>query len=164
MKTLHFEGNRTAGVSAGDSDQFIAARQVFSTVPLTLLPRIAAPAAPPDILAAASSLQYRGMILVYLVVEALTAPTGDDPAIGWGTAVLALVFGIGMLAVVRGLSRLRGWGRAPAIVMQILLLTIGIPLVQGGGTQLIVGVPLTIAALASLVLLLTPSAGQALDR
>ena len=70
VKTLHFEGNRTAGVSAGDSDQFIAARQVFSTVPLTLLPRIAAPAAPPDILAAASSLQYRGMILVYLVVEA----------------------------------------------------------------------------------------------
>jgi peptidoglycan/LPS O-acetylase OafA/YrhL len=101
---------------------------------------------------------------VYLVVEALTAPTGDDPAIGWGTAVLALVFGIGMLAVARSLSRLRGWGRAPAIVMQILLLTIGIPLVQGGSTQLIVGVPLTIAAVVTLVLLLTPSAGQALDR
>ena len=58
----------TVGVTA--AGQFIAARQVFSSVPLTLLPRIAAPAAPPDIIAAASALQYRGMILIYLVIEA----------------------------------------------------------------------------------------------
>ena len=70
VQTLHFDGNRATGVTVGNSDRMIPARQIFSSVPLTLLPRIAAPAAPPDILAAASALQYRGMILVYLVVEA----------------------------------------------------------------------------------------------
>ena len=70
VEKLHFEGNRAVGVTVGGREQFIAARQVFSSVPLTLLPRIAAPAAPVEVRAAASALQYRGMILIYLVVEA----------------------------------------------------------------------------------------------
>jgi protoporphyrinogen oxidase len=67
VTALHLEGDRIAGVTAGS---FVPARYVFSSVPLTLLPKIAVPAAPPEALAAAASLRYRGMILIYLVVEA----------------------------------------------------------------------------------------------
>jgi protoporphyrinogen oxidase len=45
------------------------ARQVLSTIPLPALVRAVIPAAPPDVLAAAGALDYRAMILVYLVLE-----------------------------------------------------------------------------------------------
>ena len=70
VTALHLDGNRAVGVSVGGDSRFIPAETVFSSVPLTVLPRIAAPAAPAPILAAAAGLQYRGMILVYLLVDA----------------------------------------------------------------------------------------------
>ena len=42
---------------------------VLSTIPITVLGRALHPSAPPDILAAASALRYRAMILVYLVLD-----------------------------------------------------------------------------------------------
>ncbi len=65
---LRLEGRTAVGVTTGDG-QFIPARQVCSSVPLPVLPRIATPAAPAHVLDAASRLRYRGMILVYLVLE-----------------------------------------------------------------------------------------------
>jgi protoporphyrinogen oxidase len=45
----------------------VAAGHVFSTVPLPLLARLADPGPPPEVLAAAGSLRFRAMVLVYLV-------------------------------------------------------------------------------------------------
>lgn len=47
----------------------LRANQVWSTIPLPSLVRCVAPAAPPDCLRAADSIDYRAMILVYLVLE-----------------------------------------------------------------------------------------------
>ena len=70
VTALHLEGNRAVGVSVGGDARFIPARHVFSSVPLTVLPRIATPAAPEPVLSAAAGLKYRGIILIYLVVDA----------------------------------------------------------------------------------------------
>jgi len=43
---------------------------VWSTVPVSMLVRGMEPAAPPDVLAAASALKFRGMILIYLALRA----------------------------------------------------------------------------------------------
>ena len=42
---------------------------VWSTLPITTLVRLLEPAAPPEILAAAGRIRFRGLILIYLVVE-----------------------------------------------------------------------------------------------
>src|SRR5262249_54376893 len=48
--------------------QTLAARHVWSTIPLTVLVRSLRPQAPPEVLDAAGRIRYRGMILVYLVL------------------------------------------------------------------------------------------------
>ncbi|HEU4370448.1 MAG TPA: FAD-dependent oxidoreductase [Methylomirabilota bacterium] len=47
----------------------VEADHVWSTLPLTLLVRVLDPAPPPPVLEAASALEFRAMILVYLVLE-----------------------------------------------------------------------------------------------
>jgi protoporphyrinogen oxidase len=47
----------------------IVSRHLWSTLPVTTLARIARPGAPPDVLSAASRLELRAMVLVYLVLE-----------------------------------------------------------------------------------------------
>jgi protoporphyrinogen oxidase len=42
---------------------------VWSTLPLSMLVQLMSPAAPPEIVAAAAALRFRGMILIYLVLE-----------------------------------------------------------------------------------------------
>ncbi len=42
---------------------------ILSTIPLTILARALQPAAPPNVLASASALRYRAMLLVYLVLD-----------------------------------------------------------------------------------------------
>jgi protoporphyrinogen oxidase len=63
------EDGRVTGVTTADGRRF-PARHVFSSIPLPLLPRIARPAPPASVLDAAARLQYRGMILVYLLLDA----------------------------------------------------------------------------------------------
>ena len=46
-------------------------------------------------------------------------------------AGLAVLLGAGVLLVARGLWRVQGWSRSPAIVVQLLALPVGIGLVQG---------------------------------
>jgi protoporphyrinogen oxidase len=62
---------RVVSVVAGESEQTrrVNVGHVFSTIPLPLLVRAMQPSAPHDVLAAAAALQYRAMILVYLVLE-----------------------------------------------------------------------------------------------
>ena len=48
--------------------QSLEAEHVWSTIPLTVLARIVDPAAPPQVCAASQGLEYRAMILIYLVL------------------------------------------------------------------------------------------------
>lgn len=50
-------------------EQVLAADHVWSTLPISLLVRGLRPAPPSDVLAAAQNISFRGMILIYLVLE-----------------------------------------------------------------------------------------------
>ncbi len=61
---------RDDGVTvAVDDGSRIEARRAWSTLPLTLLARMADPPAPPRVTAAADQLRFRAMVLVYLVLD-----------------------------------------------------------------------------------------------
>jgi protoporphyrinogen oxidase len=47
----------------------LGANHVWSTIPMTILAKCMRPCPPPDILQAADSIDYRAMILIYLVLE-----------------------------------------------------------------------------------------------
>lgn len=54
---------------SGERTETIEAQHVWSTIPVTTLARLVKPAAPPRVLTAASSLELRAMVLVYLVLQ-----------------------------------------------------------------------------------------------
>ena len=71
VTSIEREGGEVCSVryEAGGTEHTIPTRLVWSTLPITVLVRSLRPEAPPEILRAASSITYRGMILVYLVLE-----------------------------------------------------------------------------------------------
>ena len=46
-------------------------------------------------------------------------------------AAFAVLAGVLVLLVARGLAHVRGWARSPAVVLQLLALPVGVGLVQG---------------------------------
>ncbi len=66
------DGNRVTAVvtKAGGGETRHEADQVFSTIPLTTAVRLMDPPAPDHVQAAAKAIRFRGMILLYLVLEA----------------------------------------------------------------------------------------------
>ena len=70
-----------------------------------------------------------------------------------GFAVLA---GVLVLLVARGLRRVAGWARSPAVVLQLLALPVGVGLVQG--RVWFAAVPVLLLAGAVLYQLATPQA------
>jgi hypothetical protein len=70
-----------------------------------------------------------------------------------GFTVLA---GVLVLLVARGLHRVAGWARSPAVVLQLLALPVGVGLVQGRVWY--AAVPVLLLAGAVLYLLATPEA------
>jgi len=71
VTAIEQEGNRVTGVryERGGEEQHIPTAYVWSTLPITLLARSVRPQAPAEVLQAASSVSFRGMILIYLVLE-----------------------------------------------------------------------------------------------
>ena len=65
------EGGRARAVrfERNGSEQILAADHVWSTLPVSLLLRGLNPQPPADVLAAAANISFRGMILIYLVLE-----------------------------------------------------------------------------------------------
>src|SRR6266508_4164533 len=59
-------GRATVTLAGGET---VTARRVWSTIPLPVLARIAEPAPPASLLAAAGRLDFRAMLLVYLVLD-----------------------------------------------------------------------------------------------
>jgi len=68
---LECEGGRIKSVryQVGGEEFEIPTRHVWSTIPISILLRGIQPAAPADVLAAASNVAFRGMILIYLVLD-----------------------------------------------------------------------------------------------
>ncbi len=66
------DGARATGVEVtlDGARQHLPARQVLSTIPLTVLARLVSGAATPPPLAASAGLGYRGMVLIYVMLEA----------------------------------------------------------------------------------------------
>ena len=53
-----------------ESGDTVEGRRLWSTIPVTILARLVTPAAPDEVIAAAGSLEFRSMVLVYLVLDA----------------------------------------------------------------------------------------------
>jgi hypothetical protein len=71
-------------------------------------------------------------------------------------AAMAVLAGLLVLLVARGLGEHRGWARSPAVVVQLLALPVGYGLVQGRVWA--AAVPVLLLALSVLYLLMTAEA------
>jgi protoporphyrinogen oxidase len=71
ITALERNGNHVTGVrfEKGGQECLLSSPLVWSTLPVTLLASLMRPAAPEDVLAAAKQIDYRAMILIYLVLE-----------------------------------------------------------------------------------------------
>jgi hypothetical protein len=77
-------------------------------------------------------------------------------------AAMALIAGLLLLQVARGLSRAAGWARSPAVVAQLFALPVGVGLAQG--RVWLAAVPVLALAVAVLYALATPEARAAYSR
>lgn len=112
---------------------------------------------------AAAIVALEGAVVLGLGVFVAVDTVVGRPADAEVAAVLAVITvlgGLGMLFVGRGLLHVRRWSRAPAVLAQILAITVAIPLVQAG--RLAIGAPLVVAAVAGLALLFSPATTRAL--
>jgi hypothetical protein len=100
-----------------------------------------------------------GLSLVVLGLVYGAAGVAGDPFDRTATlleAGLAVLAGVLVLLVARGLSEVRGWARSPAVVVQLLALPVGYGLVQG--EVWVAAVPVLGLALAVLYHLFTAEA------
>jgi hypothetical protein len=83
---------------------------------------------------AALLVAVEGLVLLVLGVVYGAAGIVGDPFDRTATlleAGLAVLVGVLVLLVARGLGEVRGWARSPAVVVQLLALPVGVGLVQG---------------------------------
>lgn len=108
------------------------------------------------------ALQGAGLlgIGVYYLVTIAIGQAGEQRG-ALVSAALALLAGLALLLVARGLGRARRWARAPALLAQLLVLPVAVTPLQG--EQVVLGAALLAWALAALVLLLLPAVGAALQ-
>jgi protoporphyrinogen oxidase len=71
ITAVECQGNRVTGVryQRNGKENRISSSHVWSTLPVTQLVKYIRPEAPTEILSAASHIDFRGMILIYLVLE-----------------------------------------------------------------------------------------------
>lgn len=102
-----------------------------------------------------------GAIAGFYVVEVVVGSPSDVVA-ALVSAGLALVAGVGLLLVARGLAAGRRWSRAPALVTNLILLPVAIGLFQGG--RWYVGAPLLAVAGPVVALLFSRGVSDALEQ
>jgi hypothetical protein len=90
---------------------------------------------------------------VLLVLAATGRP--HSRAVALFAGALALVGGLLLVLLARGLSSARRWARTPVLLLNLLAVPIGIGLVQAG--RLAVGVPLSVVSASVVVLLFVPA-------
>ncbi|MCC3774355.1 hypothetical protein [Streptomyces sp. UNOB3_S3] len=120
---------------------------------------------PARLTAAAGLVALQGLALavsgIYLLVMGLLGkPDSPQQAETGGLTVLALA-ALPLLAA-RGLWLLRRWSRGPAMITQIMALPVAWTLYNGGGALIAGAVALALTAVATLVLLVNPTATEAL--
>ena len=99
-------------------------------------------------------------VAVFYVVELFVADAADRAG-AVAAGIIALICGVGLLLVARGLAGARRWARSPALVIQLLAVPVAVGLLQGG--RWYVGLPLLLWAIAVTVLLFTPAVSHALE-
>ncbi|WP_030981716.1 hypothetical protein [Streptomyces sp. NRRL S-1813] len=120
---------------------------------------------PARLSAAAALTAVEGLALAalgaYMLIMGLAgSPDSPQQAVMGGLTVLALA--VLPLVAARGLWLRRRWSRGPSLITQIVALPVAWTLVNGGGALIAAGVGLAVAALVVLVLLVNPTATEAL--
>lgn len=89
-------------------------------------------------------------LLVVGIVLVVATATGspDNSGLSYGVAGFALAGGGVLLLLARAVDGGRGWPRAPAVVLQLLAVPVGIGFLQGGLWA--AGVPILLFAAATL--------------
>jgi hypothetical protein len=109
------------------------------------------------------ALQGAGLLVLAAVsfVETLLGRAGEARG---ATVIAALALGaaVALLLVAHGLRGGRRWSRSPAVLTQLLVVPVAVTYVTDGPWW--VGVPLLVWAATVLLLVVRPSAGQALRR
>jgi hypothetical protein len=107
-------------------------------------------------------LEALGLLVAGAVVAVeLLVSSASDPLGAAVLAGLALVAGLGLALVARGLAGRARWSRAPALVTNLILLPVGYGLVQS--ERWYAGLPVMALGLAVLVLLFHPATNAVLD-
>ncbi|MFG2527633.1 hypothetical protein [Streptomyces sp. NPDC048516] len=120
---------------------------------------------PARLSAAAALTAVEGLALAalggYMLFMGLAgSPDSPQQAEMGGLTVLALA--VLPLVAARGLWLRRRWSRGPSLITQIVALPVAWTLVHGGGALIAAGIGLAVAALVVLVLLVNPTATEAL--
>lgn len=111
------------------------------------------------------ALAYAGYLAIMAVRVGPIGPTQVSNIGGLIVEVLLyLAFGVALLAVGHGLWRLAGWSRSPAVLAQLLIAVIAVPLAQAAGPERFVGLALTAAGVAVLVGIFLPASRAAFNR
>jgi hypothetical protein len=108
------------------------------------------------------ALQGLGLVAIALfyLLESL-AGRPEDLGRALVSALLALLGGVGLLLVGRGLFRCGRWARSPALVSDLIAVPVAIGLLQGG--RWYVGLPLLLWAAAVIGLLFSRPVSAALE-
>jgi len=89
---------------------------------------------------------------VFLIAKSLTS-TPEAPGALIAEVIFALLGGFGLLAAARGYRRSRDYGRAPAVLVNLIAL--GVAYFQVGAQLWVVAIPLALLALMTLVVVLS---------
>jgi hypothetical protein len=100
-----------------------------------------------------------GVVAVFLVYEDLTGAATNLRA-ALAVTSFAVIVAAALAGIARALMRRRSGARAPAIVLQLMLLPAGYYMIMGGLAWL--GVPLMVLGLLVCGLIVSPSATRAL--
>jgi uncharacterized membrane protein YgcG len=121
------------------------------------------PARPISVTIAAAVESLEGIAIIgaggYVAWETIVGQPRDLPS-AIALAVIAIITGVLIVLVGRGLLQARRWSRAPAVITQMFVLIVAVPMVQGD--QGAIGLPLVVGAVVGMVVLLMPETAQAL--
>ncbi|MFA3874873.1 hypothetical protein ABS735_14430 [Streptomyces sp. MMCC 100] len=120
---------------------------------------------PARVTAAAAIAALEGLALVvggaWMLVGGLTGHPDDRTAAVTGGITLIVLALLPLLAA-RGLIRLRGWSRGPAVITQIMALPVAYNMAGADSLAVPAGVVLGVVALTALYLLINPETTLAL--
>ena len=120
-----------------------------------------APATPPaPLVVAASLVAVEALVFVVLAVAEIAAFESEKAVMGASTTLFFLAYGAGLAVVAWAVWRMSSWGRAPAVVAQLIQLLVASSFWGGQTTWVAVG--LAVVALLVLAGIFHPQSTRAL--